>query len=783
MIMSIGSLIFILFTLTYVFTFVYCTIDPSRLLVATVVDISSNDVVRDSIALFRSIRKFGGTLNESTLLACFSVSRFGPFFDDSLLQTFSDMGVVVDFIRQAKHPFAGTMNKFSTLFKFDTTKYDYFLWLDGDILVFDDPLPLYPDIDPTKIYCVPELFNYMIRFPHLNKSDIVWNHKLPPFVLAGDEAVTSHGVCNTGMLFFGHASLQKFTSNLYHESVTEPLSIYCWDRFLDSLFFVAIVNMFEIEVVPVSYSLNYMAFLEIDIMELFPDTHPVFAHFIANTTMNCYYLDTTNECTCMYANDNFIPDNSKIVRVLNTYFLPAPNCDWFASPHRTVLAPTSTTAVARPKKPSEQDTLMCESKYHSSLSCAVSVQDTLDMEILSPARGSEVFFSGTTGTIFVSAVCCTYSTTADVDCSCGNLSFLVVDEMTQAVIWQQNGAAESPSERHCDSQGSTELTRCHKSVVIDVTLNRLQILSMPKNITLGITSKSPGSDISYRAAVSLQAVSRSMKPRVMKRIVAESVPGQGMTALDAQDNLGKYLNANHLVGMGVAVCCDSYRGLRAVEELIRHWGERVDAEGSAGDDRSGGGHQGALLMVQVKSVPVAVEDTIASYGLPTQFHTREELAEYLSHRCDTTHPLSIRGRHLSGCVITARDEVRLFSGSNTNEKFYRDSFLSFVYLDMSFTSHEDYTNSLKIWHDALLRGGVLAGSVYAPSAAHTRRLFPMLPLNELLKVTGVTSAIDIFAYQTYQMVMVTYLEFLSDLNANGASVYNTLPAWYIVKLQ
>ena len=758
-------------------------IDASRLLVATVVDGSGPDIVRDSITLFRSIRKFGGKLNHATLLACFAVSRIETFVDDSLLRTYYDMGVAIDFIPRVYQPFPGTMNKYSTFFKFDFENYDYFLWLDADVVVFADPIPLFPDMSsPGKIYCVPELYNYMVRFPTLNQTDIVWNSKLPPFVLGGDLSVASHGVCNTGMLLLDRLSMSRFRSGLFEEASVHPLLAYRADRFLDSLFFVATVNTHNIEVIPLPYTLNYMALLEDDIMELFPGLQPAMVHLIANTTLTCYAVDAPPGCTCMYANDGTVPRDSQIVERIQSLLLPVDTCVYFAAavrtPHPSPLGrgPAAVSAVSQ-----WEHTLTCTQPSGKGHYCEdLSVPRLQSAVLMCPPEGSVLFFSGTRTSVVVVVRCCVLVVPGD-PCSCGQQHVQLLDTVSGEVMGEQRDDESVPVVCSEAAEEGLLLVECHKSFIVSVFVSSDQVPVMPKNVTLVITSDAAGSRSAPLASVTLLAVSRHFLPLAARKYTADSVWGHAAVVLDAQDHLGEFLNNRRLVNMGVALCCDSYRGLHAVERLIEQWGQRMD--GRSPDGLPGGGTDGAVLVLLVDSFPTGIHEGAADS--PSMFASREDLVEYLSARCHASHEQSLRGAGLAGCVVSGREGFNLFrrgAGGGQRGSLYRKAILSFLYIDTC-GIYADCLTTLREWYPALQPGGVLMGSVYAPVHTHATKVLQTLPLESFLRVAAATSAVDDFAYFEHCTVMATYLEHLSDRSGGGREghPFNTLPAWYILK--
>jgi len=114
---------------------------PKDLLISTVIDPTSFEVSRDALTLLRSIRLFGGRMNEATVLVSIALEPGGSMDEHAgLMAELHSLEVEVDFIEQPLAPRPKTLNKFSTFHKFDATRFAYFLWLDADVLVMEDPL-------------------------------------------------------------------------------------------------------------------------------------------------------------------------------------------------------------------------------------------------------------------------------------------------------------------------------------------------------------------------------------------------------------------------------------------------------------------------------------------------------------------------------------------------------------------------------------------------------------------------------------------------------------------
>jgi len=280
-------------------------IDPSRLLVATVLDLESLEIIRDVHTLLRSIRVFGASLNKATIVVCVPVASSGatviPNGVENLSALLGAYGVELAFIPQVESGRSKTQLKFAAMREFSAARgFDYLLWLDADSFILRDPVPLL-FIHPLSgmVQCAPELYSYMVRYPEVNETRIVKNRKLAPFRLAGSGEMAPHGTCNTGVLFFDRTSLAAFLAALpAAEAEVEAAGLALWpgDRFMDSLLFVAAINRaaIHVEPFPQGYQLNYMAFFEQEMMQGdLPYTQiPAIAQFISDTEFFCFVTGT-----------------------------------------------------------------------------------------------------------------------------------------------------------------------------------------------------------------------------------------------------------------------------------------------------------------------------------------------------------------------------------------------------------------------------------------------------------------------------------------------------------
>lgn len=123
---------------------------------------------------------------------------------------------------------------------------------------------------------------------------------------------------NTGVLFFDNLSLQAFIDglntieeDLHHmlhlvsehdkkhsinrTGVNTDIDSILKDRFVDSLFLVAIVHKYSIEVAYMSHAMNYMALFEVEILEDTVTPHIVMAHLLSHTSLYFHVVLPIND--------------------------------------------------------------------------------------------------------------------------------------------------------------------------------------------------------------------------------------------------------------------------------------------------------------------------------------------------------------------------------------------------------------------------------------------------------------------------------------------------------
>ena len=293
------------FLIAVIITISHCiaSFSADRLQVITAIDTTSEFVVRDAYTLFRSLRLFGGTFNNAAFMACILVkdtTPIPPHVDSHLLESLDSLNITYVFRYAIQESVSPTLNKFIAFELFDSDNFDYFLWLDADIFVFQDPMPAFnaavthvdsieDELSTGRVYCTPEVYNFLERFPLVNETTLVWNRNFEPFVISdvtagGAKRTVPHGTCNTGVVLFQAQGLRHFLAHLSLHRNSHDIG-YFQDRFIDSLLFVVAVNSAGLEVRPLDYSLNHLAFVA-SMSQLSAD--PSLVHFIGSTYLHCF---------------------------------------------------------------------------------------------------------------------------------------------------------------------------------------------------------------------------------------------------------------------------------------------------------------------------------------------------------------------------------------------------------------------------------------------------------------------------------------------------------------
>ena len=751
------------------------SIDPFKLLVVTIVDPKVERIILDSKLLFRSIRLFGGSLNNSTLISYFIIEKNKPFSNLQLLQEYQEMGVIIDFIERISLPFPGTMNKFSTFFKFDIKFYDFFLWLDADIVIFEDPIPYFNLFYRYgKIGCIPELYNYMRRYPKLNQTNLIWNSYLSSFLLPDDINLAPSGLCNTGVLLFDSITMTQFQLTLSsHPSISQILKSYKSDRFLDSLYFVSVVNLAMIEVIPMDYSLNYMAFLEVYIMDLNLTNYlPIIAHFIANSTLDCFIDQLQhNECSCRYFNDEIIPNNSKIIHRITNLLLPSSNCHIIAGIHPTPNINLLSKIKNNSLKTNTSNNISSNTKTNIS-----TTSTTLTLtELIIPIMNRNIFYEfNKISFYFIATQSSSSSSPSPLKLSCNESFEVIIQDITSTkVMYSQLFHQENST--WCQNYNYI-IQPIKFTIPIELIsqngINQIQIIFLNRIISANI--------------ICMTLLSNGIKTFNHNFLISQTP-----ISLQSQLLLSEYLNTKKLTKTGLVFCCETWEGFVTVELLIQLWGEQLIAP-SNNHFQNTLNHP--ILIIIVREIP--------KYSLNKNINIESisQLINYFSMICQETP------NHLSGCVILEELNFELFSNnqylyvnpfgfdnSTLLTTFYRHNIFSFIYID---TSNNDLMNLNQLFrlYDSLETGGILIGSRYATQST-LNKIYKTSNNNDnnsnkltadyFITLARKLTILENFSYLNKNVILLTYSEsdYWSDMNyPQGVSSLSTiLPAWYFIK--
>ena len=881
-------------------------LDPSRIAIVTVVDPSNEEVLRDVLTLIRSLRLYGGLLNDVTLIACITVDVIAP--DETAISSnawslslvisqLAYVGAEISFIRQAPDHLPKTLNKLDALsLALDSFRFDYVLWLDADIVVFGDPIirgELHKHFYPGQIDCVPDFYSYLRRFPHINSTNLVWNPALPTWFLLGEGEVAPHGTCNTGVLFFDSMTLRKLLDAIPSamEQINQ-LNPFKQDRFLDSLYFVSAVNRAGITANILSYDMNYMPFFEQEIREenvISKDI--VFAHFLSNTSLHCTQrLD--EECSCYYFNDATVQvDNSPILKkvqsllpfdvcqvmagsvppplpshkqveiipsdeviMMMTKVIPsnspdivdgehridmmdemnmqhqqqerpsptevgktAPNsdmsCDMRIVRRRVIQAmllwPPQQGSIVHVARSSDEILLVHRMKFHldstplSPMQCynndgsshqtldattTAGIADTItaaitEVSIISPKVDTSNAFSPNFATASSSSINASIIHRHRVSLST-LLTSTYGDDGDHEVIIEWTSSFQLPSDVQIDPSGKLQLFVQH--TVIE-TGDGYDSMSQQVN---NVSSSSLWQGI---LGVTVTLVMDSLVARGITVYAPNPLLGSKSLALRSQIYLHHYLHAHNLAGTGAVLCCNTYRGLTVVENLIASW-------------------QGDYLFVVVMAVPVGLQQQQYDDQL---HHLAARLRELCGHgNTNRVH----KHQTLLRCVVITSSPVAVRDSVDTNTNKERDdnsgatnreiqqqrrrSFgvllgramrpqsVSFFYTDI-YTDYTAYTTTLTAWFPAVMNTGLLIGSRFMErSPVRVQESFIPYIADSTLRfphTINVFAAIEWFADTISQSYFATYDESnvptsTSFLNAGAEIVAETVaPAWYMFK--
>lgn len=710
-------------------------INPARVLVTTVIDVSNKEIVRDSLTLFRSIRLFGDTFNNATFLAYITLED--TYVDTrNLLENLASLRVQWDFIKPVESHVPKTMNKLLTFHKFDALKYDYLLWLDADVVLFRDPMPyLYAHQYPGQIQCTPDMYNYLKRFPHVNGSNVVWNAAMSEYQLDGQNEYAPHGLCNTGVILFDKLSLATFMGALNETTeYIRSLNPYSKDRFLDSLIFVAIVNRYNIDVIIRGYELNYMSFFEIEIQESSETGDLIFAHLITDTDLYCS-KNNDETCVCVYHNTN-LKDVSLIYNAMgDRQFSHQHICEVLAGE----MTMRDYEGLGYNTSHSYRDV---DYQVHSFVQPVVPVliaPSVVSLSVTWPPAGGMIFHDLDQVRLPVQLQW--------TGCSEGTLDTGRIDVLIEVTNVYSGGTL-------CSKR--LVLNICEALVVLDWLVFTIQKLgnldskvdnNFHKNgeslVTLKISAASSGIVVSDLNSMNITLFQYSLAYPGLARYADNILLGRRPLQFDTQLKIPQYLAMwGHTAGRyGAAVCCNSASGVAVVENLIERW-------------------TGAVLVIYMRALPNAIPPNCPATN--NSAVVMQDWINYFNEMCHSAH-------HGLRCAIFDLSEI---NGTGKKYAYNIGKYslspyaLRFVYMDV-YEGYHEYKSSILRWLDILPKGSILFGSDYSNTVDEVCLMASV----QSPCLSGPRAAVDAAAYETRRVVLTTNAEGSNGAEWSGANKY------------
>lgn len=620
----------------------------------------------------------------------------------------------------------------------------------------------------------------MRRYPKLNESNLLWNSSLSALRVLEDNELVAHGACNTGVLLFDSISLGRFMEGLSTAIDDHAFdNFYGQDRFLDSLYFVYIVNKMGIQVTLWPYFMNYMAFFEVEILEDLHEDKIVFAHFLTDTEFYCEHHEA---CRCVYYN-KFIPEDSLLVKNIQR-LLPSEQClrmsgldPSIGEGDERVEQTAYGTSKCQLKWPALHDSTVLHRAKGDCISLTIEIDCSIELDGTSSVFAREFLFSVSSTFSFYQRVL--NSSTVREKRYVG--SHIRTDAIVKVAVALDTNIDEARPNR-ADSQ----MHMVNMSHVVQLKLPTVHsLIQGPLYLDTHIVVQriSPTERFSETSISDCVAIGRieastigvfdrssiilieSLLPNSETAYAKNLMLGLKPLSLESQLFLADYLNDRMIVGsIGVAVCCDTSMGVRVVDRLISVW-------------------SGDALFLWIKHVPY-----------DGHYQVVEQLVDHFRAVCESKDRL---------CVLFSR---RTVSGESISASLSAGS-LEFVYIDV-FSDYDLYLQNLISWFSKLRRGGLLAGSRLTSFFDHqftediakkeydsncpvctegeisrqflsrsaevlvdedcstTRRNFDLL---------GIRRAVDTLSYIFSTVYLATYNEAVWDTR-------DWLPAWYFHKL-
>ena len=792
-------------------------INPKSLLVTTVIDVSNEEIVRDSLTLFRSIRLFGESLNNAAFLAYITLED--TFVDTyGLLSNLTALHIQWDFIKPVPPHLPRTMNKFQAFQKFDSLKYDYLMWLDADVVLFQDPIPhLFAHRFPGQIQCTPDFYYYLNIFPTLNESDLlVRSMAMPEYQLIGerDGDHAPHGLCNTGVLLFDRLSLAAFNGALNSTlEQLQPLQLHSEDRFMDSLLFVSIVNRLNIDVIVQGYELNYLSYFEAEIQESAaasgaPLGAIVFAHLITYTELYCW-IDALKSCLCAYRNASLKYVKTSLIGKEMSKFKVPDVCRVMAGSltmhqfeslgHKTSISFASRSDSQRQQQNQQPPSL--------ALPSAVGGNFTPLLELVWPPHGGLVLHKDASVHVPVQLqwTCAPYATSTPAAPAGAQVAddvnvTLSLYEAAGVSLWCRSrlvlkACHDVPilTSVDCTLQIGKEGTKKSKKLGnFGETRVRLELALSLRD--WGVESQEGKAD----CGVEFILFEQSTAPRGVVKYSDNILLGSRPIQLDTQLHLPSYLSVwghGRRERYGVVVCCESATGVGVVERLISAWAgdvlvihlRRAPAYPPPMPVAAGAEVKGTADENEGAGSVYRMDKRRTSNSTASQLV--QEWTQYFTNLCRARRTQPLRCAVFDASVSVPSEGSDAFL---TGEYSLQSSRLSFVYIDV-YEDYHSHRDRIVSWLQLLPKGGLLIGSRYSDTCDtagfHYQRSQPeLLPWQEgvadvasgeagstdrapepLRCLPGPRAAVDAAAFAAHRGVLATYAEESSGASWSGAN--------------
>jgi hypothetical protein len=254
--------------------------NPQEILVSITIDVNNEEVLREGVRLFLSIVQFGGSLKSSVLDICLvdkvrsqdssdKVTQLITYFGSFGIQSLNSRGRLdPDYFPRSNY--SQTINKLCSFEAIEdyrkTFDLKYFLYLDADLFILQDPLPLlekelFPNGKEETVYCsrpwnafaeLEYFTDFVFYQPHLysdthsarlknslmralfrsfpEETDSMkteTNNDFFPFLETVSPGGRSlHGLCNTGLYFMNIITAEQvYRDSLYYLSIVEDFAI------------------------------------------------------------------------------------------------------------------------------------------------------------------------------------------------------------------------------------------------------------------------------------------------------------------------------------------------------------------------------------------------------------------------------------------------------------------------------------------------------------------------------------------------------------------------------